>query len=369
MIPRGVCLAVFAVAVLPLAVACASAPKCPPPPSPVAVEVPPPAPAADAGLAATARGGRDDSPCFAKGRPSVPPPPPSETPRPYCAPFDESDLKSVEQRVRAAMVLHDKQSLLVVDWGCDEAHGPLREMVLEDGSGHGGSLRVVRFQWQTDGRVTVRKIASSHYYQPGVTVEQAETSTTQLAPIVATSRVAMLARPHVVRLRSKNGSRVLGPSSTNDFHLLLRLVDDGGRVTENRYSGYERSSEQEHIVPMRLATEPIRKLLEGLAFAPATKTDEDRAFFTARLTRTLATKPFWWVKERYVANAAAFGTVDAIPSLVALAGEKGEPSADRTRVHAFDALAAITGWDPRVDGTAKRSDDAAATLAKEACDP
>lgn len=368
MIPRGVCLAVFAVAILPLAVACASAPKCPPPPSPVAVEVPPSPPAADAGLAATTRG-RADSPCFAKGRPNVPPPLSSETPRPYCAPFDESDLKSVEQRVRAAMVLHDKQSLLVVDWGCDEAYGPLREMVLEDGSGHGGSLRVVRFQWQTDGRVSVRKIASSHYHQPGVTVEQAETSATQLAPIVATSRVAMLARPHVVRLRSKNGSRVLGPSSTNDFHLLLRLVDDGGRVTENRYSGYERSSEQEHIVPMRLATEPIRKLLDGLAFAPATKTDEDRAFFTARLTRTLATKPFWWVKERYVANAAAFGTVDAIPSLVALAGEKGEPSADRTRVHALDALAAITGWDPRVDGATKRSDDAAAALAKEACDP
>lgn len=368
MTPRGVCLAVFAVAVLPLAVACTSAPKCPPAPSPVALEVPPPPPAADAGLASTPRG-RGDSPCFAKGRPSVPPAT-TNAERPYCAPFDELELKSVEQRVRAAMVLHDKQSLLVVDWGCDEAYGPVREMVLEDGSGHGGSLRVVRFQWQTDGRVTVRKIASSHYYQPGVTVEQAETSATQLAAIVATSRVALLARPHVVRLRTKGGgSRSFGSSSTNDFHLLLRLVDDEGRVTENRFSGYERSSEQEHIVPMRLATEPIRKLLEGLAFAPTAKTDEDRAFFTARLTRTLATKPFWWVKERYVANAAVFGTVDAIPSLVALTGQKGEASADRTRVHALDALAAITGWDPRVDGAGKRTLDEAAELAREACEP
>lgn len=344
---------------------CTSAPKCPPlAANPVALEVALP-PRHDDGGAMVPPISRD-SPCFAKGRPT-PPPPTTKEEHPYCTPFDEGELKSVEQRLRATMIVQDKPSLLVVDWGCDEAHGALREMVLEDGSGHGGSLRVIRFQWQSGGRVTIRKIASSHYYQPGVTLEHAETSATQLAPIVATSRVALLARPHVVRLRAKNGSYQRGGSSSNDFHLLLRLTDDGGRVTEDHFTGYESSRAQAQIVPMRLATEPIRKLLEGLSFARAEATDDDRAFFTARLARTLATKPFWWVKERYVATAATFGTVDAIPMLVALAGEKGEASADRTRVHALDALAAITGWDPRLDGERKRSIDEAAALAREAC--
>src|SRR5262249_28430569 len=153
------------------------------------------------------------------------------------------------------------------------------------------------------------------------------------------------------------------------FHLRLRIVDAEGRATDRAFTGYDGSLEQDRILPMRMATQPFEKLIESLHFVDSEITDDDKRFFTTRFVATMADKPAWWIKERFVANASRLGTIDAVPALVALANTKGEASADRTREPALDAITAITGWDPRIETyTGKKLDiDRAAARAAHEC--
>jgi hypothetical protein len=272
--------------------------------------------------------------------------------------------------VRAAFKVDQKPSRLVVDFGCDLASGDLAEVVFERGSGHGGSLDIVRMKKDGD-VVHVRAIESSHYYNAGTGVRAGEMAAATLETMVARSRVAMLAKPHLISISVENGGHMSGSywGSSNDFTLGLRIVDTHGDATERSFTGYEGSMEQENILPMRLATEPFEKLLESLSLAEVAPDDEDARFFTARFVATMAGHPYWWVKERYVALAARLGTPDAVPALVAVAREHGDASADRARDPALEAITRITGWDPRVDAyTGKKLDvDHAAERAAREC--
>jgi hypothetical protein len=349
--------------------ACAARPSCPTP-APVALPVMPPA--EGAALPPQAAGRTTpwarSSPCFARGRPA-PPPATKEVETPFCSGFDAQELARVEARIRKDFVRYEKPSKLVVDFGCDAAYGTARELVYESGSGHGGSLRILRFRWETDGRVAIRRIESSHYFDRRVAIAEAETATARIDPVLAKARVAMLARPHVVRLEWKNGGIGMSFSfSSNDFHLLVRIADQENRVTERRFTGYESSADQESFLPLRLATKPLDELIASVQFVRAEVTDDDRAFFTARLLATLAGKPAWWIKERYVELAAVLGTKDAVPPLVAIAQQSGDASAERAREAALESITHITGWDPRVDPKGRpRSIDEAARAAREEC--
>jgi hypothetical protein len=102
----------------------------------------------------------------------------------------------------------------------------------------------------------------------------------------------------------------------------------------------------------------------------AAPTDDDKAFFSARFVATFAGTPYWWVKERYVALAAELGTVEILPALSAIANERGETSADRTREPALRAIAKISGWDPMVGPRGeKRTLDEAASAANACAIP
>ncbi|MBK6515573.1 MAG: hypothetical protein IPG04_16045 [Polyangiaceae bacterium] len=59
--------------------------------------------------------------------------------------------------------------------------------------------------------------------------------------LLASSRVAMLARPHFVRLHDpKDAFGSMSASfSSNDFHLRLTLIDEAGRATDQGFTGYE----------------------------------------------------------------------------------------------------------------------------------
>lgn len=338
------------------------APQCVSPP-PVAVNVPP----ASAPILAEAKPAEATSPCFQRGRPA-------EAKKTdafeFCAPFDAAELARVEAKVRADFQVHERPSKLVVDFGCDKAFGSIKEVVLEDGSGHGGSLRFHRFVHDGD-VMRVRTIESSHYYEPGMKIRAGEIPASTIEKMIASARVAMLAKPHLVTLIAPDGSLGLSgfSSSSNDFHLRLRIVDDEGRATDRAFTGYDGSMSQDVILPMRMATEPFWKLVATLHLRDAQQSEDDARFFTERFVASMAAHPAWWVKERMVALASKLGTVDAVPALVAIANEKGEASADRTREPALDAIAAITGWDPRVDVyTGKKLDvDAAAARASREC--
>lgn len=275
----------------------------------------------------------------------------------------------MEARIRKDFDVSMKPSKLVVDFGCDLAIGETRQVVFEDGSGHGGSLRIARFEVD-DQRVRVRVIDSSHYHAPGSSVRTGEVAASDFARLVARSRVALLARPHLIHIaRTDGGMGAFSIStSSNDFHLSLAIRDVDGRVTARHFTGYAGTREQETILPMRFGTEGFTKLLATLPLAETEPTDDDRRFFSERFVDTMAGNPYWWVRERYVSLAARFGTVDVVPALVTLARQKGDASVARTREKALATIAAITGWDPRkADDGSDRTEDEAVTVAAEQC--
>jgi hypothetical protein len=282
-----------------------------------------------------------------------------------CAPVDAAELSRVEARIRKELPV-DKLQKLIVDFGCDAAEGEVQDVFFEDGSGHGGSLRIARLH-RASTRVAVRAIASSHYYSPGLTVFSGELPLPAFDAALEHARVAMLARPHIVPLRAPDGAVLLSSFSfsSNDFHLRLSIVDDAGQVTDRGFTGYEGSESQPEIVPMRMATAAIADMLANASLVAVPITDDDRAFFTSRLLVTLASAPHWWVEERYVADAQKLATVDAVPALLRLLTptEPRDASQARSRDAALEAIAGITGWDPRVDpetGAARSTDDAVA---------
>ena len=310
--------------------------------------------------------------CHPDGRPS-PSPAKQREDRPFCDAFDAGEISRVEAQVRKNLVVYEKPSRLVIDFGCDEAYGTTRELVFESGSGHGGSLDLVRLK--NEGSVyRIRRISSLHYDRKRLGIEVAELPAPTVDALIEKTRVAMLAQPHFIRLLDPSGAIGLGTVSftSNDFHLRLAIVDTGGRSTERSFTGYDSSMEQETIVPMRLATEPLEKLLSTAAFRPSAIEDEDREFFTAELVRQLKATPNWWVRERYLEIAKTLGTKAALPTLATLAAAPVRDGASeaRTRELVIDAVAAISGWDPRRDeaGQMLSSVEAAAAVARE-CSP
>ncbi len=289
--------------------------------------------------------------CYPEGRPKPAPP---TLPATFCQSFDKHDLARVEAQVRKEVVIGNKTDKLVIDFGCDAAHGPVREIVFEQGSGHGGTLELTRLRTGSDHYAATR-ISSAHYSGARLEVEHSQLSASALDAALAGARVAMLAKPHVVPVFDP-ASGIGGGSfsfSSNDFHLGLVITDDGGRSNARSFTGYDSSSEQTEIVPMRLATVPIQKLLSAATWTLAKPDDDDRTFFTERLLVTLSAEPYWWVRERYLANAKALATRAAVP---ALSAQVLRPIADgasgsdvRSRELAIEALATLTGWDPRRD--------------------
>lgn len=313
------------------------------------------------------------SACFRHGRPKAIEVQKKEE-APFCAGIDGAELARVEARIRKDLVVHWKPSKLVIDFGCDVLAPDVRDVVLEDGSGHGGTLRIAHFV-RGPSSVNVRLIASSHYYNAGTVISTARMGPADFDALVAHARVAVLARPHLIPL-AQPPNTVLGGSasfSSNDFHLRLALTDDAGHVIDRSFTGYDSSMEQEAVVPMRIATERFEAAIDSLQFAPeAGPTDADKELFARRFLAAMKNDALtdWWVRERFVALAGALGTVDIVPALAQVAEEKGAGAADRNRPVALAAIATLTGWDPRKDDMGKvRAIDDAAALAAQECAP
>jgi hypothetical protein len=268
--------------------------------------------------------------------------------------LDAREVARVETRLRKDFVLDYKPSKLVIDFGCDGSVYPAEEVFFETGEGHGGGLTLARFR--KDGqRWAFRWITSSRRFAPGLKAWSGEIASSQFDPVVARSRVALLARPHAVALADPDPAAVSFPSSrfsSHDIHLALSLVGSDGYVLERQFSGYEHTSGNDaRVLPLQIATEPVSVLLAKAKPVEQPLGDEDRTLFTERFLAMMAGPRTWWVKEHFVELAPHLGTLDVVPGLATLAAESGnDASVVRTRDHALDAIAALTGWDPRADG-------------------
>jgi hypothetical protein len=253
---------------------------------------------------------------------------------------------------------------LFLDFACSPVFGDPVEVVLEQGSGHGGSIDLVRFLPEED-QVLVRRIQVEQYRGKAVQVSSTVVEARKFARIIASAKVMMRAKLNVVELETEGGLGVSGWASSSDYHLRLTLKERDGDIADRGFTGYESSSSALESLPVELATAPLKKLLESAQFRQEEPSAEDRAWLTERFLFTMSGEPYWWVKERFVSLVTALGTVDAIPALVPLLLKKGDPSSDRTRVAALGAIKALSGWDPTEGGSLDV--DAAAEAAAKAC--
>jgi hypothetical protein len=183
-------------------------------------------------------------------------------------------------------------------------------------------------------------------------------------------RAAMTATVKEVLPPKKPGETfgMSGSFSSRDFHLVLRLVDDDGRVVEKRFTGYQTSSDQDRYLGLEIAhaaLEPMWQLEPDPALAAD---DDDRAFFAASFAAAVPhfDEDFsWWVMERYVDLARFLGTRAVIGGLLTrlTVTDKANRSKVDARTDALDALAKITGWDARKG----KSVEAAAKAYLDAC--
>ena len=251
-----------------------------------------------------------------------------------------------------------------VKFPCDGLGAKVHEIVIETGGGHGGSLELWRAKRRGDGKYDVRGIV---YRGHAITHTAAQIPHSQASGVVELpgldkARAAMSATVREVVPPPKPGEIRGGSfaSSSQDFHSVVRLVDDEGRVLERRYTGYVSSTSQDTFLGLQIAEAalaPITSLAPGSAAADA----DDKRFFAASFNAAVRyfDEPFyWWVMERYVDMARFLGTPAVIGGLLTrlTVTKPGDRSQTDARENAVDALAKITGWDAR---TGKSIADAA----------
>jgi hypothetical protein len=320
---------------------------CSTPPVPTTVASPP-------ARVAAAPAVSPPSPCWGRGRPALAPstasPAPAESHHgPACAPLFAHEVAVVQEQVRKAFVIRNPPSLLVVDFDCDQADDTLHSIVMERGSGHGGSMEIAWISIDEHATAEVRRLRSNHYATPPVHFfEQTRFMASELVPVMDRARAALVARPHLVQLSEpRNSMKSMHRTtmhSSNDFHLALRVTDAEAQSTSREFSGYDSSDTLERSVPIKLAVAPLEAFLETKKWTRDPARELDRTRFTARLVELLKGRPAWWVKEHFLALAQELATVDAIPSLVAQLARTDDAAEPRIREAVLAALAAITGW-------------------------
>jgi hypothetical protein len=239
-----------------------------------------------------------------------------------------------------------------VTFGCDGLGKTIREIIVETGSGHGGGLEMWRARRATDGAYDVRGItnAGASFTLVGGSTAAPDLELVRAALTATVKEVWPPPPPNTI-----GGFR--GSGSSNDFHVLVRLTDDEGRVVERQYTGYAGNPDQDTYLGLGVAIEA----LAPITILPATTaaiTDDDRALFAERFAASVPhfdDQLYWWVMERYVDLARFLGNRTTIAGLLTrLVVTEDDRSKVDARTDAIEALANITGWDAR---TPKASDE------------
>lgn len=267
-----------------------------------------------------------------------------------CNPLEQSLVNGVERilrkRFQPTMTMHK----LVIDYGCDSM-SDVRDIDFEDGSGHGGSLRIFHLTREPGdpGKYDVRAIGYSGYYNTGIAYARGTIDAKKLEAALAAVRIAMIATLHDVSLYRDNSIGLGSISmSSHDFHLRIRLADSTEKFLDRTFSGYQSSYEQELRLPMELAAEPIVSALGKVTFTADAPTQADRELFASHFLATFERKSAWWVTERMLELAPTLGTAEIIPAIIDWL-VRGDPNEPRIRETAVAALVAITGLDLRKD--------------------
>ena len=276
---------------------------------------------------------------------------------------------AVQRRVRARMVERHVPThvgaQLRVTFACDPVGRPV-ELVHESGSGHGQDLTLVRLRLR--GRqVEALRVTRPSYFDSSAafSVERAELAVSVSARQLADLRGLLLARLDE-RIPDDAADGRFSMSS-HDWHGLLRITDAAGHALERRFTGYDSSEVQLGSVPMAEVSQILGPVLEQASWRPAAVDADAQSFFAARAVVERSEDGEWWVRERLVLLSEYLGSPALVVRLVALAQQNSaDASAVRSRGYAVAALAAITGYDARLDekGAARTIAEAASVYAR-----
>lgn len=181
---------------------------------------------------------------------------------------------------------------------------------VQGGSGHGGSLRFLRFEVGAE-RTQVERVAYRAYAKPpSASVRRCSLPTDAVRPLLD----AAAALPGVSVERRRKADAPLGISgggTTNDFFVLVRAVDAQGAETFMReYAGYSGSRSEPEYLPIvavqRLAAAAVRDA--AWEEVPESGWRDTHFPETFRRNRDLMLRDFhWWVMERSVEALGSFG--------------------------------------------------------------
>lgn len=229
-----------------------------------------------------------------------------------------------------------------VTFPCDGLGPTIREIVVESGNGHGGSLGM----WRATRSATGFDVRGIWFSRRGA---HELVSGTVSIPDLETVRAGLAARVGE-QAPSREDAGFSFTSSSYDFHLVVRLVDSEGRTLERRFTGYESSRGQDVFLGLQIATRTLAPII-AIDGAVGSPTADDRKLFEERFVAAVPyfdTDSFWWVMERYVELARDFGTRVVIGGLLTrLVITDPDRSKLDARVDALEAIARISGWDAR----------------------
>jgi hypothetical protein len=208
-----------------------------------------------------------------------------------------------------------------VTWGISPVYEPDAELVVGDGSGHGGTLGWLRFLPGKDG-VEVLSFQFDEARAPyeskwppddaPVTVKNA-----RLEP----DRYAVLLHDLAIVSSAKLNPLVRNSAtmSSNDFWVYVHLTTKEQTLLESDWAGYASSVEEPEFAKPRAAVQLARDAVKSLNFAAHALTDDERAWVSSRFARDMnrfkGRQFYWWVRERYIQTVGVAGDKHALPGL------------------------------------------------------
>lgn len=260
---------------------------------------------------------------------------------------------------------------LEVGFGCDPLITDVESIVVERGSGHGGSLTIWHLTRAKDDKTAfeVLGIAGSRSYLRAPTIDG------QDAVLVARGRLASqkldaaleVARPALTALfrELEQPTPLLGLSgygSSGNLHHFVAIRDAGGHELSRQFTGYPSGGAQHHTIGLGRAVSQLGPLLDAYELEPERASDELREWFSLHLAEAwprTGGEYAWWVRERLVTIAGRLKDRTAIPMVVDQlewglaqleeAGEKREQLTERYLLEPLTILTRLSDWDPRVD--------------------
>jgi hypothetical protein len=248
---------------------------------------------------------------------------------------------------------HLQSDSYTVEWGTAPSFGPESVLEVGDGSGHGFTLRWLRFRPGKDGVdvLSVQLDEGREPYKSEWPPDRASV-TARLARLKPDAYAGLLRDLAVLdSAKLKPVERNEARSSSHDFWVYARLVAADRELLEWNWAGYEGSQTEPEFAKPRAAVLLALESVKGLDFKDHSATAEERAWASAKFTRDW--KKFkglefhWWVRERYIQMAGVAGDESALPALrEILAAEPSNESLAPLRTAAACTTPSTTrpGW-------------------------